>query len=895
MLLRKKFSKGGSWYKISKVDREQLKAGCLSCVQAEPERTVRLAVAQLVGTLARHELAKKGGGWSELFTFLLAKLESVGPQDRVLGSLLLSVLAETAGDQLVGKLKELLQLCRKTLADSEAEVCYYTIVTLTHLVRRTGSEEVNIFQQLVPTVLTKIEALAAADQEKALLAIDIFDELIESEVGIVIPHIKPMVELCIRLAQASQLEDGLRVKAITFMGRLTRLKKKTIVKHKLYIQMIQVLFSVMAAQELPDDDEDDEDAEDESSPCLAATQTIDILALNLPPEKFMSALLSHVQPALASAEPAHQRAGYQALALSAEGCQEHIRTKYLNNMLMVLSNGIKHEQPAVRNAAFYMLGQYSEYIQPELSDHAKEILPALLEFLDRALASLTPGTTNSPTSLSRIFYALETFCENLEAKLVPHLEQIMTRVIRVLNDQFSVRVQELAISLIGAAATATKGAIVPYLGEIMPRLENYLSREHTADTQVLLTQSMATLATLARAVGEQHFSKEFAEKSVSIGLELVKNNDDPDVRKCAYSLFGSVATVVKSEMGAGLIGVLVEMMLTTIQNQEGLSLDMEDNDTNIPLEELSDEEDIEEDGDENDKNQDDMEGVKGVSIQNSYIEEKECALVALKDLSTECGPAFFPYLGQVWEEVSTLLDCYLHELRAAAIEACGHFLVAYNNVAATGGEDKFRENLPVFLDQMVSVVKEEEEHQVVIAALDILGHLLKECKGRVTENPKHINKIISCVEKIMKGECACQDVELDEEDEEEAEQDEMLFEYAGEILPNLGRALTPNTFCPHFTKLLPMLLKKTKKSCSISERSFALGAIADSIEPLTGMLGPFLPKLLAMFGEMCSDSEEDCRNNAVFGLGELMLWGGQDMLGHRQQILQSLEMMMKVE
>ena len=30
VLLRKKFSKGGSWYKISKADREQLKAGCLS-------------------------------------------------------------------------------------------------------------------------------------------------------------------------------------------------------------------------------------------------------------------------------------------------------------------------------------------------------------------------------------------------------------------------------------------------------------------------------------------------------------------------------------------------------------------------------------------------------------------------------------------------------------------------------------------------------------------------------------------------------------------------------------------------------------------------------------------------------------------------------------------------
>ena len=49
-----------------------------------------------------------------------------------------------------------------------------------------------------------------------------------------------------------------------------------------------------------------------------------------------------------------------------------------------------------------------------------------------------------------------------------------------------------------------------------------------------------------------------------------------------------------------------------------------------------------------------------------------------------------------------------------------------------------------------------------------------------------------------------------------------------------------------------------------------------------------------MFGEMCSDSEDDCRNNAVYGLGELMLWGGIEVAGHRQQILQSLEMMIKV-
>ena len=52
------------------------------------------------------------------------------------------------------------------------------------------------------------------------------------------PHIKPIIEMCLVIAGNKDLEDALRVKAISFLGTLTRIKKKTIVKHKLYIQMI---------------------------------------------------------------------------------------------------------------------------------------------------------------------------------------------------------------------------------------------------------------------------------------------------------------------------------------------------------------------------------------------------------------------------------------------------------------------------------------------------------------------------------------------------------------------------------------------------------------------------------------------------------------------------------
>merc|ERR1719187_369529 len=138
-----------------------------------------------------------------------------------------------------------------------------------------------LFQQLVPIVLQKIEMLAGHDQDKATVAIDIFDELIESEVAIIVPHIKPMVEICLKLAAEPDLDDALRIKAVTFLGRLTRLKKKTIVKHKLYIPMINVVFSIMCNQTLPEDEDDDEDGDDNDSPALAASQCLDILAFRL--------------------------------------------------------------------------------------------------------------------------------------------------------------------------------------------------------------------------------------------------------------------------------------------------------------------------------------------------------------------------------------------------------------------------------------------------------------------------------------------------------------------------------------------------------------------------------------------------------------------------------------
>ena len=138
---------------------------------------------------------------------------------------------------------------------------------------------------------------------------------------------------------------------------------------------------------------------------------------------------------------------------------------------------------------------------------------------------------------------------------------------------------------------------------------------------------MSTLSILARCVGKENFSREFAEKCISIGMQLVESNDDPDVRKCAYNLFGAVATIVKEDLSS-VMEACVTLMLKSLQSTEGIHLEMSGSESNLPLENLEDEEDeinLDEDAAE-----DDLEDVKAIGVENAYVGEKEQALIALK-------------------------------------------------------------------------------------------------------------------------------------------------------------------------------------------------------------------------------------------------------------------------
>ena len=915
VILRKRFGKASTWNRLSAESKFVFKGGCLKALVDEPEKQVKFAVAQLIAVVAKHEFKNPPAtsGWNELIAFLNTTLGSQNPAERLLGMYCMSVLCETCAETMKPVFAEFFSIFHRSIAnDTCLEVGFYAVRSVTHLVIYAGSDQLNAFQNLVPPVMSLIERLLLAGQEEqAREAMDLFDELFDSELAIVVPHIKPIVAMSLKIAAEKSLEDATRVKAIAFLGRVTRFKKKAIVRAKLHVDIIGVLFPIMATIEEGEEDDDDDEGADSGSPSVAACQTLDSLAVNLPPEKYMAALLSHVQPSLRASDIGGQKAAFNALAVSAEGCSEYIRTKkYLASFLQEVGQGIKSPHRIVRNAALHAVGQFSEYLQPEISNYANDILPVLLHCVDNALAEMeAAGKCSGSGGLDRIFYALEIFCENLEAKLLPFIDELMKRILLILNSNASAGVKEMAVSAVGSTANAVGSNIVPYFDAVMQHLKSYLALdfpEGDTDTQSLMVQSMDTLGFLIEAVGPTNFAPTLAEESCKLGLDLVAKHDDPDVRRGAYSLFAHIAGAVKEKMSAALPKI-VELMLKSLASTEGINLEYGDDDgVSHPAVDLNASLTDTENGDDSvslgtdDSN--DAENVKGVTVENSFMDEKKAAAYALKEICKHTGAGFLPYLAQSLDEAGKLLEFPDDEVRKNGVEAATEFTVAYCIEGSPSSLEACQKSLHVLLPRLCKMVHEDADTEVVCVCLENIARLLKEC-GQVAlaAFPNCPETVVGCVRAVMSSNCAAMDKddydgEDDAEEEQEAEQDELLFQCAGEVLPALGIALaSSNAFSPYFAGLFANLLKKTKKSCTPAERSFAVGTLAECVKPLAGSLMPFAEKLYHTFLAAMRDDDDDVRNNAVYGLGELFMHGGEQVQANSAAILQSLSKLVQHE
>lgn len=866
------------WKKIIPNDRESLKAVVLQAFMQETEHTVQHSLSQLCAVMVKHETPDH---WPALLQLLNESTKSSNPNDRQVGLLLLNKVVESNPESFKPHYRQLLQLLATVLQDvNNPTALYYSILTLTAITAYSGTEEMNQMRSIIPSLIVALKHLIKANEDQASEAMEVFNELMESEVSIIVPHVSDIVSFCLQVGSDTALDDSLRVKALSCIAFLIKLKSKTVLKQKLLNPILQSIFPVLSAAPPPgEEDPEDEEADDGGEPANdnpkhCAAQIIDTMALHMPPEKLFQQLMPLTQACLTSGDPYQRKGGLMCLAVLAEGCADHIRTNMLSSVLQTVCQSLSDNNQVVRSAGLFALGQFSEHLQPDISKYCSELMPLLLGYL----SSLNQAKVGHVT---KAFYALENFMENLGTDIEPYLPTLMETMLSALNNADNLKIKELAVSAIGAIANAAKELLVPYFPPVIESLKGFLTTT-TEEMRSLQTQSLDTLSVLARTIGKDVFSP-LAAECVQLGLNLTDTIDDPDLRRCTYSLYSSVSTVSPECLTPHLVAITTVMMLA-LKSNEGITAHLEEDKTFVLLDD-DDDDDHEEEKDVSDFLEDDSEtdihDVAGFSVENAYIDEKEDACDALGEIAFNTGAAFQPFLESSFQQVYEMRDFPHDDVRRAAFGAMGQFCQAQHKVwkenPTEANHQALHKLLDVVLPCFLAAIKTELERHVVMGILETMNGVVKSCQGEVFKNPERLKEISYAIRDVLKKKTACQDGGGDDadDDEQQAEYDAMLLEFAGEGIPLVASSVPADSFAPFLNDLLPLIMSKAKSSCTVADRSFSVGTIGEILQALVsvsggrGLAGRLSNRLLPVLVAGVRDSDPEVRNNSVFGLGSL--------------------------
>ncbi|XP_065084506.1 importin-4-like [Ochlerotatus camptorhynchus] len=899
MLLKKQLSKLRNWQQVPVEQQALIKQGMLEAIVKEPDNSVRTAITAFVGILVRHEAAKDNVWMNEVLKFMFDSTSSSDPKMAEVGSATFATLADTSPDQLIPHFETVCQLFSSALVATEASgnmatpVVFNILQGMSHLVRFITGHPVaeNTYQASIPYVTKALLGFAHQDSFKFIEAFDILENLADESSRILTPHVPLLIDFCLEIAK-SPLDDSIRVKAITYIGWLVRLKKKIIIKQKYVEPIVFALFGLMSNDpDIEDEVEEYFGSNEVSTPSTCAAQTLDVLALHIPPKQLIPPLMALVEPALRGNSPLEKKAAYLSIAVIAEGCSEHICSKYLKPLLDVIKTGITDAHPLIRNAALFALGQFSEHLQPEISQYAEEILPILFEFLQQLCLQIRSGGME-PRHIDRVFYALETFCENLEDQLTPHLPILMDRLFEALDSRNTVHLRELSLTAIAATANAAKVHMLPYFPRLIDNLKMYLVKTEDEDICTLRPQAIDTFAALVRTIGKDNFLP-LAVDTLNLGLTMLDGCNDPDLRRSCYNLFASMASSVKEDM-AGSLSKIVESMLESVKSTEGIVPTFKDDGDDLAL--LNGADDDEEDdkefdieGSDTDDGGDD-DDIAGYSVENAYMDEKEEAILALMEFAEHTGPAFAPFIQTAFEEIYKLINYPNEDIRKASIDALKQFVISLHEL---GNGEGVNQTILILIPKLSEIIRTDEERTVVMSALDGYSDILEKVGSATMQADGQKDAIFGCIVDVLNGKVACQFDEPVEEEQEESEYDEAIIESAGDILPKFGRALPPAEFAVYFGRVWPYFIQKIEKTkhkdeTTDSQRAFAIGVLSECFSGLKEFTANWVESLLPIFLSCVQDRNNEVRNNAVYGIGEMVLHGTDCSYKHYPQILASL-------
>ena len=144
----------------------------------------------------------------------------------------------------------------------------------------------------------------------------------------------------------------------------------------------------------------------------------------------------------------------------------------------------------------------------------------------------------------------------------------------------------------------------------------------------------------------------------------------------------------------------------------------------------------------------------------------------------------------------------------------------------------------------VKATKKEPSRQIIMSIYESIKIMLARCapyiKNNLNEFAKPLETYANMVIDTFDNKAFCQIVDqivdsvssVDIEDNQ-AEYDYMLKEYAGDVIPSLALCLPENMFDVYFEKCLAYLVNTlNKEDATVAEKSFVIGVVGETISNL---------------------------------------------------------------
>ncbi|CAF1035364.1 unnamed protein product, partial [Didymodactylos carnosus] len=910
-LLRRKLK--SSLSTVSLEIRQTLKQLLLEHVQHEQNERIKKSLFELIGTIAEEDLNVKKkkkhtqtSKWDELLQLAGTLVQSSDIKQVELGLCLFATLALFCGEFLCQHWPGVFNLVTNMLKNrSSTVICEQSLIILTNLVKHLHQKQhVQTVIDLVPVATDTIQYLfTTLKKENATNLFDLYEALLDCELPVIGPHLINIMNLCLQIAGSNDVLESVRYNSLHLLAEICRQKKKTLLKHEhLFAPIINTLLKIMCSTQMDSLTEyNNIDEQDDNEPVVVsgANHVLEAMSYNLPADKFVPIVISQVEPMLKSSEPNERKSAYYVLSGIIDGCCDYINNNYLEPYMTALKVGLEDVSQEVSSAALLALGETFSVMEGEITKHCQTLLPILMKLMLKQ-----ENIDKHNLKVIRIYYAVEELVGILDEEHETSLVELMQVLFHVYSITKNQKIKELVLSVYPSIGVVFKQKFVPYFDVVLQQLIPNLNQKPTDETMSMFSSSLNTLASLCRSVGTDH-CKALIFQALDFSLNLFHEIDEPEFRAAVFSLCGAASHLLKSDLNSAYVSKIIKFLLESIKSTEWIEDSSKTEKRQLEWDVELEEVDIDNGttngvGDSDNDDDDDDDDDERLSVENVAVEEKASAIEALGDLAENCPIAFWPYLNESCQEVKSMIDFPNIHCSQNAMMAIGQIICSVHKMILSHDEkkileDKLDELLNEYIPCLCITVDTTRSRTLAQVALDTIKTIFEELKAYMLKHEGLLEKAARCTQNVLSYKTTCQKEDNDEDESDgknDAEYDAMLIETGGDLLPAITAIACQGKlpfFPQYLATVIPKLQRRLKQHSAVSERSFVIGVLAETVQNMTeDVVRPYIQSLYHMFYEYLPDQDSEVRTNSVFGMGVLCLTAKQQLFPQYETILNRL-------